>query len=503
MSRSEAPQPMALNRLLAGFAAGELPETAIRGLTLDSRALRPGDLFAAVDGHQVHGLAFAEQALARGCAAIAYDPEGEGQRLALTVSAVPCVAVPDLGRQLGAIADRFFAEPSRALNVLGITGTNGKTSCSHFLAKALTESGEPAAVLGTLGWGRPGALAHSSHTTPDAIEIQRILFELGRQGFRAVAMEASSHGLEQGRLTGVRFRGALFTNFTRDHLDYHGSMEAYREAKLRLLEWPGLEFVVFNANDAIAGPIRERLPPGVRPLGFAVAGEPATGIPLLRVGGVRHSAEGLSFEACYEGRVANVEAPVFGDFNVENLTAALAVLLALGQGLEQAAAHLRGVRAIPGRMERYAAAGRTVVVDYAHTPDALRSVLGSLRRHCTGRLLAVFGCGGDRDRGKRPEMGAIATEIADGVVLTDDNPRNEEGDAIIREILAGCTGSPVIRRDRRAAIAHALQMAEPGDLVLVAGKGHEATQEVRGVKSDFSDRDVVRELLAHLSKHHP
>lgn len=488
-----------LDWLLAGLAgAGDLPLVEIGGLCHDSRRVRAGDLFAGLAGHNTHGMSHAAQAIRQGCAAIVFDPAGEGESLAKAVSAVPSVPVASLSQKLGFIADRFFGEPSKYLETIGITGTNGKTSCSHFLAQALSDRA-PAAAVGTLGWGKPGELWPTTHTTPDAIEIHDILFRLYSQGFGAVAMEASSHGLAQGRLNGVRIKGALFTNFTRDHLDYHGTMESYLEAKLRLLEWPGLEFVAFNADDPIAGALLKRKPAGLRAIGFSVSGQTDLPVPMLTVSSLHHGAEGVSFQAHCEGRSAAVHAPVFGDFNVENLAAVLAVLVAMGRGLEESARALRNVRAVPGRMESFSGAGRTVVVDYAHTPDALSSVLTSLRRHCAGQLWVVFGCGGDRDRGKRPEMGAIAERLADAVVLTDDNPRSEDGDNILRDIRSGCRQEALVTiRDRRDAIAFALERAGTEDLVLVAGKGHEATQEIQGRKYPFSDREVVRELLATL-----
>ena len=486
-----------LDRLLAGFIDGRsAPSIDIQGLSQDSRRVRPGDLFAALAGHTVHGLSHAAQALRQGCAAIAFDPAGAGEILARDISAVPSIPVETLAQKLGFIADRFYREPSRDLTVIGVTGTNGKTSCSHFLAQALGEHEGPTAVVGTLGWGPPGELLPTAHTTPDAIEVHDLLSRLQRRGFKHVAMEASSHGLVQGRLNGVRFKGALYTNLSRDHLDYHKTMEAYREAKLRLLDWPGLEFVALNADDAIAGTIIERLPAGLPIIGFSVSGKTKAIDPLLTISSVEHAVEGISFKAHFRDRTARVRAPVFGDFNVENLTAVLAVLLAMGRDLEDAAASLRNIRPVPGRMESFTAAGRTAVVDYAHTPDALASVLTSLRRHCAGRLWVVFGCGGDRDKGKRPEMGAIAARLADTVVLTDDNPRSEDGDDIIRDIRSGCRhGDLTIIRDRREAIAYALGRAAAGDLILIAGKGHETTQEVHGRKFPFSDREVVRTIL--------
>ncbi|MGZ8215812.1 UDP-N-acetylmuramoyl-L-alanyl-D-glutamate--2,6-diaminopimelate ligase [Methylomagnum sp.] len=515
------PARLGLAPLLAGFANGPFPALDISGLVHDSRRVRPGDLFVALAGHHVHGLSHAAQAIQQGAAAIIYDPAGGGNGLAQGVaSMITLIPIESLSHTLGFIADRFYGEPSQSLTAIGITGTNGKTSCSHFLAQALTgeevvsqedfsSNHSPlttryfsAAVVGTLGWGKPGELRPTTHTTPDAIEIHDLLFQLRHEGFRCVAMEASSHGLAQGRLNGVRFKGALFTNFSRDHLDYHQTMAAYLEAKLKLLEWPGLEFVVFNADDPIAGPVMARMPAGVRSIGFGKAASdkcPLANHSPLATGHFLQTLEGVSFQAHFEGQSATVFAPVFGDFNVENLTATLSVLLAMGHGLDEAAALLRKVRAVPGRMESFTAAGRAVVVDYAHTPDALSSVLTTLRRHCSGRLWAVFGCGGDRDRGKRPEMGAIAAALADAVVLTDDNPRSEDGDAIIKDIRAGCQrGDLAIIRDRRDAIAFALERAAPDDLVLVAGKGHESTQEIQGQKYPFSDRAVVREILAQL-----
>ncbi len=503
-----------LPRLLDGFTDTErLPAIEVGGLVHDSREVRRGDLFLALKGQHVHGMSHAEQAIRQGCAAIVFEPGGGGETLARDVAGTPCIGVESLARKLGFIADRFFGEPSRHFPaVLGITGTNGKTSCSHFLAQALSRRW-PGAVLGTLGWGSPGALQATAHTTPDAIEVHRILLDLHKQGFKSIAMEASSHGLEQGRLNGVRIKGALYTNFTRDHLDYHETMGAYLEAKLRLLDWPGLEFVAFNADDSSAGAILSRKPAGVRAIGFtkAMSGERSvasenstnqasdTGHSLLRVSDIRHGAEGVSFLAHYEGQSAGIHAPVFGDCNVENLAATLSVLLALGHDLAEAADALAHTRAVPGRMESFTGQGRRVVVDYAHTPDALSSVLGSLRGHCPGRLWVVFGCGGDRDRGKRPQMGAIAEALADQVVLTDDNPRSENGDEILREILSGCRRDDIVRiRNRRDAIAFALERAGAGDLVLVAGKGHESTQEIQGRKYPFSDRQVIREILDRL-----
>ncbi|MFM8330877.1 MAG: Mur ligase family protein, partial [Candidatus Methylumidiphilus sp.] len=306
------------------------------------------------------------------------------------------------------------------------------------------------------------------------------------------------HGLDQGRLHGVRFAGGLFTNLSRDHLDYHLSMEAYLEAKLRLVAWPGLEFMAFNLDDASAAAVLRHAPAGLRKIGFTLSATVPddAGLEVVRASALTHSQDGIAFEvSCADGK-AQVAAPLYGDFNVENLLGVFAVLRGLGFGPEEAARRLRQVRAVPGRMERFASPqGAVAVVDYAHTPDALSKALASLRRHCRGKLSVVLGCGGDRDRGKRPQMGAVAAQLADHVVLTDDNPRSEDGGAIIQEILAGCGRVDIItQRDRRAAIAAALERLAPDDVLLVAGKGHEDTQDIGGVKHPFSDRLVVRQL---------
>jgi UDP-N-acetylmuramoyl-L-alanyl-D-glutamate--2,6-diaminopimelate ligase len=495
----DAPVAVSLAWLLAGLVeCPEAPAAKIRGLCHDSRAVRPGDLFFAFAGSRSHGMSHVGEAIAKGACAILYDPAQGGEALAHEASGAPCLPVAGLSRKAGLLADRFFGEPSKHLDVIGITGTNGKTSCSHFLAHALGNH-PPAAVIGTLGWGLPEALQPSAHTTPDALEVHALLARLRDRGIGTVAMEASSHGLVQGRLNGVRFRGGLFTNLSRDHLDYHGTMEAYLEAKLRLLTWPGLEFVAFNLDDPSAQAITGRAPAGIRKIGFTLCGTAAVGadIELVSASEIRHVGEGVAFLARFGQASAPVAAPVYGDFNVENLLASLAVLLAKGHDLEDAACRLARVRAVAGRMERFArAGGATVVVDYAHTPDALAKTLTSLRRHCEGALWVVFGCGGNRDRGKRPQMGAIAEKLADRVVVTDDNPRHEDGDAIVAEILSGCRRQDVtVKRDRRAAIAFAIEHAAAGDVVLVAGKGHESTQDIGGIKHPFSDRDVIKSLL--------
>lgn len=499
---STAGASMVLRDLMVGsMSSGRLPEIAVSGLQLDSRKVQPGDLFFALAGSRQHGLLHAREAIARGAVAIVYDPAGGGNDLAESLCGseqAAIVALPALNQELGWIADRFYGSPSAHMDVIGITGTNGKTSCSHFLARALAETA-PCAVMGTLGWGFIDALQASSNTTPDAIAIQAGLAELKKQGAKAVAMEVSSHGQVQGRTQGIRFKGAVYTNISRDHLDYHGTMEVYLQAKLRLLQAPGLAFAVINLDDAHAGRILAAVPDGVDVLGFTRRGQKTEGIERVYADNIRHGAEGLSFDLVHGTERAHLSAPVLGDFNVENVLATVAVLLKMGLPLAQAVERLALVRPVPGRMERFAAGADApaVIVDYAHTPDALKRLLDSVRMHCSWKLWLLFGCGGDRDRGKRVQMGRIARLGADRIVMTDDNPRFEDGEVIIDEMLVGCGEGADVRviRDRAQAIRIAIMEAAPDDIVVVAGKGHEDYQEVQGVRYPFSDRKVVEAAL--------
>jgi UDP-N-acetylmuramoyl-L-alanyl-D-glutamate--2,6-diaminopimelate ligase len=488
--------------LLKGWVADEaIPSLSLTGVESDSRNVRPGNLFLAIRGAQHHGLDFLPSVIASGCAAVVYDPSGVKDFLPPDNVAIPVIPFPELTQRQGLIADRFFSSPSVAMSVIAVTGTNGKTSCSHFLAEAMAAETR-SAVVGTLGWGCPGSLHPTAHTTPGAIELQRILGGLRDSGFGLVAMEASSHGLAQGRMNGIRFKGAVFTNFSRDHLDYHGTMEAYLAAKLSLAGWPGLEFIVFNAEESFAEPLTRLAAPTVRLLGFCRLGFTADGTnSFMQFGQPTPTREGMTFELHYQGMCGVVKTGLYGDFNVENVTATLATLVCLGIDFHQAIEMVRQLVAVPGRMERVTCGNRRVVVDYAHTPDALATVLKGVRSHNPRSVWVVFGCGGDRDRGKRPQMGAVASDLADHIILTDDNPRSENGDQIIEEISAGITrpGSIVIR-DRRNAIHHALNAIGPDDFLVVAGKGHETTQEIAGIKYPFNDRSVIEDYCLEFGK---
>ena len=478
--------PLLADRL----SIGPLP---VRRLTMDSRAVRPGDAFVALPGRVGHGLQHAAAAVAAGAVAVLYDAAG-GDRPAVKGSA-RALAVPDLDRDFALLADRAYREPSAAARVFGITGTNGKTTTAWLVASAFAARGEAGGYIGTVGCGVLPAVEPATHTTPDVFALQGSLRDLVDQGAKHVALEVSSQGLDQGRTEGVRMFAAGFTNLTRDHLDYHGTMEAYLAAKARLFVARDLRHAVVNVRDAAGAAYASELAPGIELT--TVGARSANGGRYVLAVDVQPEISGLVVRGeSHEGPFC-LKSALVGDFNVENLTVALGLLLAAGLTQEAAVEALAGVRAPPGRMEIWTLpTGGVAVVDYAHTPDALEHALRSLRRHCQGSLWCVFGCGGDRDRGKRPAMGAAAERLADRIVLTDDNPRSEDSAAIIAEIAAGMSHPERARRepDRRTAIAVACAAAGPGDIVLVAGMGHEEGQTYGAVRRPYSDRATVAEL---------
>jgi len=478
-----------LSELLAGFARERPPQDPeIHGLALDSRELQPGWLFLAMPGQTTDGRNYISQAVANGAAAVAYEASDD---FAPPAVAAPLIAIQNLKHTVGHIADRFFGSPSRHLLVIGVTGTNGKTTCCHLLAQVLDSPPARCGVIGTVGVGFPDVLEGSTHSTPDAVRVHYLLAEFVRQGATSVCMEVSSHALDQGRVQGVVFSAALFTNLTRDHLDYHGSMEAYGAAKARLFAWPGLKAAVINRDDAFGRELIERAQAHCAVTSYGLEqGD-------VRALEVRASLQGLRLRVATAAGEVSVASGLLGRFNAANLLAVLACLSACGRPLAESAARLAQARPPTGRMERFGhdRLSPTVVVDYAHSPDALEKVLQALREHVQGRLWCVFGCGGDRDRGKRPEMGRIAAALADGVILTDDNPRGEDPDAIIAAIAAGMHQQPQVIRDRGAAIRAAIQQARAGDIVLIAGKGHEDYQQIGAQRLPFSDRRVVTELV--------
>jgi MurE/MurF fusion protein len=473
-------------------------------LRSDSRTLRPGDGFMAWPGHSSDGRRFVPAALAAGAAACLVEAEGVA---AFGFADERIAALPGLKAATGALADIFFAQPSAVLDIVATTGTNGKTSTAWWTAQALTRLGRRCGVIGTLGVGEPpgsggaGEVTHTGLTTPDAMTLHGAFRGFVDQGFAACALEASSIGIVEQRLAAARIDVALFTNFTRDHLDYHGSMAAYWQAKRALFAWPGLRAAVINIDDAQGEQLALELRGKALDVWTVSLQRPAR----LQAQGLRYEVGGLAFTLCEGAARAEVRSALVGEFNASNLLVVLGGLRALGLSLADAAAVVPGLTPVPGRLQRVAGPASTspvdVVVDYAHTPDALAKVLQALRPMATarqGQLWCVFGCGGNRDATKRPLMGAIAAAGADRVVVTSDNPRDERPDDILAQILAGVTGHDEVDviEDRRQAITHAVAGAAPGDVVLLAGKGHEDYQEVAGEKRPFSDLEEARVALA-------
>ncbi len=419
---------------------------------------------------------------------------------------VRILPVDGLAELAGPLAAQWYSVPGPdTLRVIGVTGTNGKTSCSQWIAQALTKQGERCAVVGTLGTGFVDALVATGFTTPDAIQLQHSLADLHHAGARAIAMEVSSHGLEQGRVDGTRFDIAVFTNLTQDHLDYHGTMAEYELAKARLFNWQGLRAAVINRDDAAGVRLLQNARAGIETIEYGIDGDAASqhgAKHWLRATNVRAHRTGTTFDVDGSFGHATVHAPTVGLFNVSNLLGVLGALLAAGVPWQDAIARLEKLQPVSGRMERFGGEdGPLVVVDYAHTPDALEQTLRALAPITEargGKLWAVFGCGGDRDPGKRPQMGGIAERLAQHVVLTSDNPRSEDPQHILDEISDGMDNPRAAAQieDRAAAILHAVRHADAHDVIVVAGKGHESTQEIAGRKRPFSDQEHVRLALA-------
>lgn len=503
MSQMQAINERTLDGLLDGLLDDQ-PELAmhmtedVRAVSSDSRAVQPGSLYLACAGERQHGLDFIEDALSAGAVAVAWEPDkrypdGPGP----LARKVPAIAVTDLQHKVGVIADRFYGHPSQHLNVVGITGTNGKTSCSHYIAQVLSADHQSCGVIGTLGYGIYGELQPASHTTPDAVTVQSQLARMLQAGVQHVVMEVSSHGLVQGRVSGVKFSMAVLTNLSRDHLDYHTHESAYASAKQILFDWPGLSWRILNLDDDFG---REMLNmPGAPCLGYGFSTRVRQATEFYVYGsGLHADASGLRFHIETHLGHADIHSKLLGRFNASNLLAVTAVLLSLGYTLDALVQRLADVQAVAGRMERFSAADKPLmVVDYAHTPDALRVALEAAREHAGGKLWCVFGCGGDRDRGKRPMMAAVAEQLSDHVMLTDDNPRSEDAVQIIRDIQAGFARPEQVpvTHDRASAIKAVFEQAAANDLILVAGKGHEDYQLMGGQRLSYSDRETVAKLL--------
>ena len=482
---------MLLSELLPELE-GLSAELAVTGLVQDSREVAPGDAFVAIAGFGAHGLHFVDAARAAGASAILFEPPAPDDLPAPD----DAIAVPGLRKRMGAMADQFHGQPSAAMTTVGVTGTNGKTSTVQLLAQAWTLRGQKAGTVGTLGAGVWPKIVPTGFTTPLVLRLHALLAQLRDEGAQAVAMEVSSHALDQGRVDGVHFDVGVFTNLTRDHLDYHGDMASYGAAKARLFDWPGLRAAAVNLDDAFGRELFAAVGGKVRAIGFSSRGAAGASV---RAEDLHLDGRGIRFMLHAGGQAHPVRSPLLGRFNVDNLLAVAATLFALGMAPALVAETLSQLVPVDGRMNRLGGeAGQPlVVIDYAHTPDALEQALASLRGHTAGRLLCVFGCGGERDTGKRPQMAAIAERLADRVVVTDDNPRREDGDAIVAGILSGFADPSrvVVQRDRARAIALAIAEAGADDVVLVAGKGHEPYQEIDGIRHPFDDTEVARDLL--------
>jgi len=499
MMPAERLDGVTLSRLIPRDAAGRrVPDRPVAGIALDSRAVVPGGAFVALAGHATHGVRFLDDALAGGAAAVLHDAgdrqwtaAADAQCVAAGATAVP---VAGLAARLGSIAAIFHGEPAGALeSVTAVTGTDGKTSVTHYVAAMLDDPDAPAGVLGTLGRGRPGAAQGGGLTTPDAVAVQGAFADLVAQGVQRVALEASSHGLAQHRLDGTPIDVAVLTQLGRDHLDYHADAEAYAAAKARLFHWPGLSAAVLNADDAFGRRLQGEVAGSVRIVTYG------RGEADLTARHVRCEPDGIAFELAAGAEDARaVRIPLLGEFNVDNVLAAAGALVALGHGFDDVVSRIGRIRPVPGRMELFRGQDTPgVVVDYAHNAGALEAALAALRSHSTGRVWCIFGAGGDRDRGKRPLMGAAAAAGADGVVVTDDNPRSEDPRAIVADILEGLPrGTEAqVEHDRGRALERTLAQADPADLILLAGKGHETTQTRSDGVHPWSDRDAARRAL--------
>ena len=486
---------MQLQALLKDFV--ELKQDCtITGLASDTRKLSPGQVFVALKGPHGHSLNYAAQAIAQGATAILYDPQTVSASTVVANEKYPLIAIDNLNEHLGTISARFYDEPTGKMAIIGITGTNGKTSCSQFLGQLLEQCG----IIGTLGWGNWGQLIFTGYTTPDALMTQEILAEGVKQHWQALAIEVSSHGIAEHRIGGIRFKGVVLTNISRDHLDFHGSMAAYIDTKKALFALPDNEFAVINLDDTYSDEFIAVIPDNTVIWGFSIGSKTIAHPKIHQVyaDNINPLTEGLRFDVCLKDQRQVIQVPLYGEFNVENILAVITVMLALGHSLSEIAEKVRGLAPVTGRMQRFGDhTSALIFVDYAHTPDALHKALISARQHCKNKLWVVFGCGGDRDTGKRPEMGSIAEQYADHVIITDDNPRSESPSQIVQDILSGCQSDTIrVIHNRAEAIRQAILSASTEDCIVIAGKGHELYQEYKSQKLPFSDAEVVIQVLA-------
>ena len=481
--RSSEARSIALGQLMPGVDLLEqLSDIPVTGIQLDSRAVQSGDAFIAVPGEAFDGRQFVGQAFKAGASVVLAEAEG------LDSSGELVLPVENLLCQASAIAARFYGDPSRSLSMTGVTGTNGKTTCTQLLGQLFGLLGQNAGVVGTLGYGimQPGGstLVNTGMTTPDAVAVQAILAELVASGTQQVAMEVSSHSLSQGRVAAVHFDTAIFTNLSQDHLDYHGSMESYAAAKAKLFEMPGVRCAIINIDDTEGSRLAGNLREGIACYRYSTGSDNAD----IFTRNVELEASGIRAEVVTPWGQGELQSRLLGEFNLSNLLAVIAAACVQGFSLEEVLQAVPELRPVEGRMELVdSQSSPQIVVDYAHTPDALEQALRAVRAHCKGKLWCVFGCGGDRDQGKRPLMGEVATRLADHVVVTSDNPRTEEPLEIIDDIVQGASSEASVQVDRREAIEYAIVRASDEDTVLLAGKGHEDYQLIGDTRLPFSD----------------
>jgi UDP-N-acetylmuramoyl-L-alanyl-D-glutamate--2,6-diaminopimelate ligase len=472
-------------------------DKAISGLALNSRLVKPGDLFFACKGTHLDGRQFIDEAIAKGASAIIAEADTDNIYFS-SKNTIPIISIPHLNRHLGFIVAKYYGDPAKYITMIGITGTNGKTSCSHFIASALNYLNINCGVIGTLGNGLYGNIQPGDLTTPDVITLHATLANFLRLGVKAVAMEVSSHSLDQGRVNGIPFTVGVYTNLTRDHLDYHGNMQTYGDVKKRLFDNPLTQHVVVNQDDALGREIIEKLAGYKDIVAYSTTKPTKTSVPVVYAENVKLTMQGLNAIVRTPWGGGELDSAVIGDFNLSNVLAVLATLCMLNVSFQDALQSLSKLKSVPGRMQVFGGYEQPlVIVDYAHTPDALLNALKALRQHCNQKLYCVFGCGGDRDKGKRPMMAKIVEQYADYIILTDDNPRHESPEIIITEIMDGFIEPKKIKvqHDRSKAIADTIQSAVPGDCILIAGKGAEAYQQIGDKKFVFSDIQKVQESL--------
>lgn len=487
-------QPKLLSFL---FDKSSLP-TSIQNLLItdlcsDSRKVEPSNLFIAQKGFHVDATQFIDDAIKKGAAAILVSEEFQASFLEFR-NQTPIFAVPNLAELIGELASKFYDYPSQQMNVIGVTGTNGKTSTTYYVAQILEKLNVKTAVIGTTGNGFLPELEEANFTTPDPIQLQRLMLSLLQRKAKAVVMEVSSHGLAQHRVAGIRFKGAAFTNLTRDHLDFHGTMENYGQAKQRLFKDFNIEFAVVNQDDLFGQKIFAELDPAIKKMSYGVTEKTSH----IHVEEIQYHAQGMAAKLVTPNGTGTLHVRLMGSFNLSNILAAIGIVLQMGFELQQILPIIPELKSVSGRMETFGGGDKPlIIIDYAHTPDALAQALNAIRSHCKNNIWCVFGCGGDRDPGKRPLMGKIASTMADYVVVTDDNPRHELSSNIVNDILSGIskTEAITVEPNRKQAIAYAIQKAKPGDVVLIAGKGHENYQQIGDHRIPFSDQLEVQQQL--------